>query len=306
MSTSWVEHALKIDLKAEENTMKHLSMMCTSLCLVAGTVGIMAAQDAPVIGPPPVLVIQREYVKPGRSGAVHEKSESAFVAAMAAAKWPTHYLAAESLSGRSRVLFMVGYPSFAAWEKDNHAIAKDPVLSAKLDRLGMTDGDLLDSFSQAVFTYDPEMSLHAGDVVHARYFEIAKYMVKPGHRADFIALVKMYQEGFASNANANWATFESYYGEDNGGEYLAISKMTSLAEDDASMGDGKKFSDAMGPEKMKKLRELTAACIDSEQTNLFEFNPKMSYPGDDWIKADPFWKPKAAPMAKKPAAPATP
>jgi len=82
--------------------------------------------------------------------------------------------------------------------------------------------------------------------------------------------------------------------------------MASLAEDDASMNDDKKFEEAMGPEGMKKVRELTASCIDSQQTNLFEFNPKMSYPSDDWIKADPFWKPKAAaPMAaKKPAAPA--
>jgi hypothetical protein len=60
---------------------------------------------------------------------------------------------------------------------------------------------------------------------------------------------------------------------------------------------------------MKKLAELSAAAIDSSQTNLFAFNPRMSYPADDWVKADPeFWKPKAAPAAaaakkaeKKPA-----
>ena len=34
------------------------------------------------------------------------------------------------------------------------------------------------------------------------------------------------------------------------------------------------------------------------QTNLFEFSPKMSYPDPEWIKADPFWKPKAAAPAK--------
>ena len=60
----------------------------------------MVAQDmtGAVMPPPKVLVIEREFVKPGRSGALHEKSESAFVNAFAAAKWPTHYLAAESLS----------------------------------------------------------------------------------------------------------------------------------------------------------------------------------------------------------------
>jgi hypothetical protein len=80
--------------------------------------------------------------------------------------------------------------------------------------------------------------------------------------------------------------------------------MTSLAEDDASMNDDKKFEDAMGPAAMKRVADLTAACVDSVQTNLFSFNPKMSYPADDWIKADPFWKvkPAAAAAAKKPAA----
>jgi hypothetical protein len=43
--------------------------------------------------------------------------------------------------------------------------------------------------------------------------------------------------------------------------------------------------------------------IESNESNLFMFNPKMSYVSDDWVKADPeFWKPKAAPAAapKKP------
>ncbi len=104
----------------------------------------------------------------------------------------------------------------------------------------------------------------------------------------------------------NWATFESYYGADNGGRYIAVSKMTSLSEDDASMGDDKKFAAAMGADGMKKVRELTAACVESQQTNLFSFNPKMSYPDDAWVKADPFWTPKAAAAAPAKKAPATP
>ena len=46
--------------------------------------------------------------------------------------------------------------------------------------------------------------------------------------------------------NANWAMFESHYGQDNGGLYLVITKMTSLAEEDQSMGDSKKFADVHG------------------------------------------------------------
>jgi hypothetical protein len=183
---------------------------------------------------------------------------------------------------------------------------KDATLAASIDRANVADGENLDEVENSVYLYDPDLSLHVADVVHSRYFEISQYFVKPGHRADWLELVKLYVDGFSGIPNANWATFESYYGADNGGVYISISRMTSLAEDDASMNDDKKFAAAVGPEKMKKVRELTALCLDKQQTNLFEFSPKMSYPAPEWIKADPFWKPKAAMMAKKPATPATP
>lgn len=257
-------------------------------------------------GPPKVLVIDREFTKPGKDGAPHEKSESAFVNALTAAKWQSHYFAAKSLSGKPRALFFFGYPSFEAWEKDNHAADKNPALAAALDRASVADGDLLTDVDQGVFTFDPDLSLHTGDIVHSRYFEISQYNVKPGHRAEWLELVKLYVKGFSNIPNANWATFESYYGANNGGMYISITKMTSLSEDDASMNDDKKFADAIGPELMKKVRELTASCVESQSTNLFEFNPKMSYPDPAWIAADPFWKPKAAAAPKKAAAPATP
>jgi hypothetical protein len=286
--------------------MNKLAGLFAGLSLVCIGGGAMVAQDMPP-GPPKVLVIQREWVKPGKTGSMHEKSESAFVNAMTAAKWPTHYFAASSLSGKSRVLFFVGYPSFEAWEKDNHAMEKNATLSAAIDRALVADGELLTDYQQDVFAYDPELSLHTGDIVHSRYFEISRYQVKPGHRAEFLELVKMYMEGYGKvSEHANWATFESYYGQDNGGVYIAISKMTSLAENDQFMGDDKKFADAMGPAGMKKVRELTAASIESTMTNLYEFSPKMSYVDDSWVQEDAFWKPKAAVAPKKAAAPTTP
>jgi hypothetical protein len=61
----------------------------------------------------------------------------------------------------------------------------------------------------------------------------------------------------------------------------------------------------MGEEGMRKLRELSAAAIEFSETNLFQFAPKIGYPPDAWVSADPdFWKPKptaaATPPAKKP------
>jgi len=52
--------------------------------------------------PPKVLVVTREFLKPGRGGSPHEKTENAFVQALAAAKWPTQYIGADALSGANQ------------------------------------------------------------------------------------------------------------------------------------------------------------------------------------------------------------
>ena len=59
--------------------------LCVFLC--AGG-GVLAAQEmsGAAMPPPKVLVIFREFVKPGKTGMTHEKSESTFVQALARAK----------------------------------------------------------------------------------------------------------------------------------------------------------------------------------------------------------------------------
>jgi hypothetical protein len=271
------------------------------LGLVAGP-GVAAAQDGAgaSMPPPKVLIIQREVLKPGRAGNTHLKTEGAFVQAMTAAKWPTHYFAVESLSGVSRALFLIGYPSFAAWEKDNADMAKNATLTAAFDRATLADGEQLSDYSSGAFIYNEEGSLRSAvDIAHMRYFEISQFRVKAGHEKDWSDLVKMYKSTYEKAVpDAKWALFDSMYGAENGGLHLVFVPMRSLAEVDTSMTDGKKFEAALGPDGLKKLSELSAACIESSQTNLFQFNPKMSYPPDEWVKADPFWK--AAAAVKKP------
>ncbi len=63
--------------------------------------------------------------------------------------------------------------------------------------------------------------------------------------------------------------------------------LTDLAEVDNGFGDAKKFADQVGADGMKKLNELTAACVEDVHGNLFSCNPKTSYVADAWVKADP-------------------
>jgi len=158
---------------------------------------------------------------------------------MARAKWPTHYLAVDSITGKPRSLFFTGYESFEAWE-------------------------------------------------------ISRNHVRPGHDKDWESPVKLYQKGCEKIPDCHRAAYQSVYGLENG-TYIIFNPMISAGEIDHAYGDMRTFSDTLGEDGMKKLAELSTLTLDSSETSLFIFNPRMSYASEDWIKADPdFWKPKAA------------
>jgi hypothetical protein len=283
-------------INQEDDSMQKMLGRVLLLCMIVGMVGTVAAQEQ-MMSPPKVLVIIREFLKPGKAGNLHTKSESGFVNAFAAAKWPQHYLAMDSMSGNPRSLFFVGYESFAAWEKDNMATMKNATLTAALDRATIADGDLLASTESSTFVYREDQSFQANiNVGQMRYFEISRFVVRPGHEKEWEAVVKGYQDGYAKAVpDAHWAVFQDMYGKNSGGVYIVISPLKSLAEIDKGFGDNKKFAAQIGEEGMKKLADLSASSIEEMESNLFAFNPAESYPPDAWVKSDPgFWKPKGA------------
>jgi hypothetical protein len=289
--------------------MKTLKGLCVGVLAVAAF-GSAAAQgqSSAMMSPPKVLTVTREFVKPGKAGMMHDKTESAFVQAMARAKWPTHYLGMNSLSGKSRSLFFTGYDSFEAWEKDANATQKNAALSAALDHAAVVDGDLLDEIDMGVFAYNQEYSLNQ-QAEHAtpatRYFEISVYHTKHGHHKEWDEGVKMVVAAYRKALpEAHWACYEGVFGAPEG-TYLFIVARNSASEIDSDLAHNKDFVAAMGEEGMKKLDELAAASIESSETNLFMLNPHMSYVPDEWVKADPeFWKPKPAATPAAPKKPA--
>lgn len=279
--------------KRRFKTMKKFIRFVFALCVVSVMACVTAAQEKSS-GIPKVLTIQREFVKPGRGGMIHDKTESAFVDAMRQAKWPTYYEALESLSGPTRVLFLTRYESFEAWQKDEDAVGKNTGLAASLDRASMADGQLLDSADQGVFYFHEEMSLRPRtDVSTFRYFEITVFHVKPGKDKEWEEVVKMAKAGYEKGVpDAHWGMFEEIYGGD-AGIYILMTGHKSMSEIDKGFAEGKQFEAVMGEEGMKKLNEMFASCVSATQSQLFEVNPHMSYVSEDWIKADPdLWKPQ--------------
>ena len=276
---------------------------------------LLATLSSPVLyaqqedGPPNVLVIQREYLKPGKGGMLHDRSESAFVRAFADAKSDSHYFALDSLSGPSRSLFLISYNSFADWEKDNAAMRANKTLGAAIDHAQLMDGDLLAGYDSTTFMLRPDLSLNKGHIEGTRYFEITSFVVKPGHVHEFEELGHMYIDGYRkADPDAHWDCFQVVYGTPiagvpTGSTFVVMNLMKSLVETDKGNETSKKFAAALGATGLKKLGELTASSVETTATSLFAINPRISYPPKEWVDKEPgFWKVTPSSMTKKPAA----
>ncbi len=281
---------------------KLASFPLVALFVFAGLALAAAQETTETVPPPKVLSVFREFLKPGKGGSPHEKAESAFVQAFARAKWPTHYLTVNSLTGRPRALFLTRYDSFEAWEKDSQAVQKNATLSAVLDHAAVADGDLLSDADASLLIYNEEQSLRAAvDIAHMRYFEIYLYRVRPGHRHEWDELVKLVKGAYDKIPDVHWATYEAVYGQE-GSTFVIFIPLKSAAEIDKGFEEDKQFAANLGEDGLKRLSELEAASVEFSQRNLFQFSPKMSYPPDEWVKADPdFWRAKAEATTKAPA-----
>jgi hypothetical protein len=263
------------------------------LCVASAAPSMMFAQNDGPGGPPKVLVIHREFTKPGKGGAQHQKTEGAFIAGVKANHGQLHYVALTSLSGVDRSLFFSGYPTFAAWEEAEVNMGKNQPLTDAMDSANSADGDLLASTDKSVWMRRDDLSLNHTSLLGARYMQISQYTVRPGHTQEWEQVIKMVMDGLKKGVpEASWTMWSQRYGN-LGNAYLVTTPVKSGSMLDMMAGSTKGFSDAMGEDGMKKMEALQASCVESRQTNLFVIDPKMSMPLDEWVKAEPdFWNPK--------------
>jgi hypothetical protein len=272
--------------------------ICAGLCfLIGGVSGLPAAraqETAKATPPPKVLVIDIEWLKPGKGGSAHQKTENAFIQANEKAKVPIHYLALEALSGPPRSLFFFSYDSFAAMEKERQQEMSDTALSADIDRAYAEDGELLSSMARNIFTLRDDLMHESGVAIATmRYMQITRVTVRPGHQADWEEYLKMLRSNLdKTQPGRHIALYQSAFGWENGGIWLLITPMKSLDEVDQANANSAKFIQNLGDTNTKRYRELAGLAIESSQRNLYAFNPEMSYVQDEWATVDPFWKRK--------------
>jgi hypothetical protein len=254
------------------------------------------AQQAPPSSTPPVLVIYREEVKPGRAAA-HAANETAWAQGFAKAGVPQHWLGMTSMAGPTEAWFMSGYASYADLQKSEDAVEGTPAMQAIADKFSSLESDLLNRTTAIVATYRPGLSYQPDVSLPAmRFMQVSVVRVKPGHDREFRAAWRMQVEAHTkAKMDEHWAVYESAAGVADL-TFFFIYPMKTLAEVDTSgpMHGADGFRTAVGEAGREQMREATRAAVESEHNYIFRVRPSMSTLPKEWVDADPtFWTVKA-------------
>lgn len=248
------------------------------------------AANAAMQGPPPVLRIDREQIKPGK-GAAHAKFEAGWPAAFAKAGNQTGYLAYTAVTGASEAWFLIGYPSFDAMVKDDKSVAANKALSADLDRLSTGDGDFVAGSDELLAVNLAKLSNGVPvDMSKMHYMEIVTYRMRPGHDGDFSKMAGMIKDAYTKgNVQQPWTIYRVISGAPDG-TYLVMLPMRTLAELDDAPNINAAIGTALGAEGASALNKMESDGITTSTSRIFAVNPKMSYVNAQFKAGDPaFW-----------------
>ena len=257
---------------------------------------VAIAQDDTMQGPPKVLMLIREQVKPGRAAA-HTMNEAAWTAGVKQAHYDTAALGMNSVTGESESWFLIGYPSFEAMEKDGEKMDKDATIRHVNETYGPKEADLISDSRTMTLRYRPEMSYQPNvNVGEYKYFSVAIVRFRLGE--DVGAFFKAL-DGAREKANVD--THSAVYSVTSGapsGTYITFTPMKSMAKMDEPPNEA-----LAAAQKEMGWSDMVSKAIMNVEFRLFAFSPRMSIPSKEMIAADPgYWNPK--PMMAKKAAPA--
>lgn len=282
--------------------------MTKRVVYVCGFVGLLAvgaaeAQQAAPVSTPPLLLVYREEVRPGR-GAAHAANESAWAAAFTKAGAPERWLAMTTLAGPSEAWFLSGYPSYEAYQQVQDEMNANAAIAAEGDKYSAQDGEHLSRTSTILAAYRPALSYQSDiRLPEMRYMQVDVVRVKQGHDAAFRSAWRQIVEAHTkAKMDEHWAVYEVDAGM-NDLTFFFFYPRKALAEIDKAgpMHAADAYRDAVGESGRQQMREMTQASVESSQTLIFQLRPQMSLLGKEWIDVDPaFWAPKPPPAPAKP------
>jgi len=295
--------------------MRKFFLVLTIALLVSGFSQVNA-QPAGPMGPPNVLLIVREDIKPGKMGAHNTHSET-FARIFRQLQTPNHRIALVPVAGsENEVVYITPVENFKELEQiqrdtDKKLAGVSGAVKSELDRLDREAPDLHAAMRDLFTIYRPELSFDPGvDIRQMRFFAITTVRVRPGQEDQYAEYVRNITNVARTKAKAELhiAAFQVIAGSAST-TYMFFRPMKSLAEYDLRIGA--RVREAMTDDQKKKADKMAGETIVFSETSVYAFNPQMSYVPKEFIAGDPtFWTPKppSPPRPKPPAKkkPATP
>jgi hypothetical protein len=279
--------------------------LVVSATVIVPTAAAQSNTESASAGPPPVIQIFREEVKPGK-GPLHAKTEAAFLAAYKKANLKYYYLGTTTMTGPSEAWFLSAYSSMEDVEKANLAFEANKAVTAEMDRANVADGDLLTGVRSTYLFYNAELSYRPNfNLGEYKYFMVDTYRIKLGHYEKFAEMRKAVN---AAHEKANIDEHMLVYNVGLGapaGTIMVFEPMKSLKEWDEGgkiHGKGSAYYEAIGDAGRKMFTEFAREDEQFFVRDFLAFSPGMSFVSEKVMAANPsYWKPKME-MAKAPAA----
>jgi hypothetical protein len=262
------------------------------------------AQTPAEHGPPQVLLIVREEIKPGMMPA-HNKHSAGYAGIFGKLKTPNHRIAMIPVAGsENEVMYVTAGESFAdlemiTRETDKKMAGTNGTMGAELARLDKEAPDLHSGMRDIFAVYRPELSYQPGvDVAQMRYFAVTTVRVRPGQDDNYSEFVRTLQNPAREKAKAEThvAAYQVIAGMP-GTTYMFFRPMKSLAEYDLRIGP--RIREAMTDEQKKKADKIAGDSVMLSETSIYAFNPSMSYlPTQFTARDSAFWNPAPEVVAK--------
>lgn len=266
-------------------------MFVASLMLFAlAAVPAAQAQQQGENGPPKYIYLSTVSLKPGAM-AQYRKLEETRIADLRAAKAPGHFWMMGQITGSGMLISIAGFDSFAEMQKDHHEVWSNVELASQLTANDTARGPLVRESHDSIYMFRKDLSLHADQsLVDMRFMLMWVVRVKPGHYADFENIAKAEAKAMGSEANVHWAVFEKMYGQGSGSTFLVATPMKSLGDVDTRIANRQKMRDMVGVGMGHLVMSMEGKAISMSESDLFAFEPSMSYVEDSWMKDSPdFW-----------------
>jgi len=270
--------------------------------LLGATSLLTVAQEEKPSGPPPLLQIIREDVKPGKSAA-HEKIEAGWPAAYGKYNVKSYWVGGTPLAGQSEAWFIVALSGVGEMEDINKQTSANKAMSAELTRLSMADADMISNSRSMLASYAPDLSYKPEfNIGEYRYLMVDTIRVRLGHGDQFGALRKAINAAHEkAGLDEHMLVYFATMGAPAGTAFV-FQPLKSLHEFDGmgkSHGQGSTYYQTVGDEGRKQARDFALNDELLFERQVIALNPMMSHVSEQVMaKAPDFWKTKPV-MAKK-------